>query len=192
MEEKFNILKGEIIVEKVEERDKLYPFCTIILFYVVSFLLIFILSQLFPQCKEKLIVSTLFWVVLVNLFIMTVTQVLHKWMENLDKNKINPHLFKNPQSVVTRCFAGILELFFYTLTITFGWFTLLAGFLFMKGLSVWKNEGNPSLEGASTAILRIAVVLSLLASIILGITLKNSLKENYPEIYISISEIDKN
>ena len=157
MQKILTIVKGEITIQDSEKETNpplpFFPWVTLILFYVITSAIILPLFY----CINRSLFYTSLYIILGNLLIVATTQGLHKWLEP----KGDPHVFKDKVSVITRSIAGLLELIFYVLTIAFGWLTLLAGFLVMKSLSVWKHESSPSLEGASTAILRIAVILVL-------------------------------
>ena len=157
-----------------------YPFVPIILFYIVFFLLLLLGKEM---GLERSIFIALLLILLGNIFILVISQGLHKWLES------SPHVFDSTQSVIIRSSAGLFELILYTLTITFGWFTFLAGFLIMKTLSVWKHESDPTLEGASTGILRIAVVLSLFVSVGISVYLINNHEFLDSDVYKFIRQI---
>ncbi len=90
------------------------------------------------------------------------------------------HLYKYFRVCSIRCIAGLLEMVFYTISFAINSVILIVGYLVLKTLSYWAPEklkhenknhkdlsySNNVKEGLSTANLRIAVVLSLIASLI--------------------------
>lgn len=176
-------LKIELDLTKNNNSKKVgqaFPYVAIFLFYLA----ISILLLPWSLFLGKPVFIAVLWIIISNILILITTQLLHLWLKS-------PHFLNNSVSAVIRSLAGLLEIIFYTITITFGWFTILAGFLFMKGLSVWKHDSNPNLEGASTGILRIAVILSLLGSIIISVYLTNSDFIN-SQFFIDINKLGKN
>ncbi len=119
--------------------------------------------------------SELFWaffgIVVSSIIITIITQSFYSYGVDYD------YLFSSaetPAHVYARLTAGLFELVLYTFTITFGLFTILAGYLILKSFSVSQDKSNSRLVSASANVLRIAVVASLASSIIISSYLLNS------------------
>ena len=173
----------ELDIKKEGENDiqecKAYPLISVILYVISAAILLLSWSwfntPLFFAFLSILVASTL---------ILIITQILHYLLSS-------PHVYKDSKSVFIRSYAGLFEMVLYTFLITFHLLEVLIGILFLKGISVWQNKSNPNQEGASAAILRIAVVLSIIFSLIIGIVLANSSFNQHP-IYKAVQKFQAN
>jgi hypothetical protein len=166
--------------KKKEELKKLYSESRK---YSGIFFLILLLILFFPlvlyssfSCNSSTGFSLFYFLIIIllgNLILSYLIQFLHyknelKFStESLFKNeKYLGNLYKTQQSCVIRCSAGILEMAFYTIFFAIGLWGIIAGYLLMKGLSLWEPaKKDEEAKGLSTASLRIAVVLSLIIAL---------------------------
>jgi hypothetical protein len=99
-----------------------------------------------------------------NFVIALTTQCLHYWLGN------KLWFYEKFSDCFVRCFAGVLEMVLYTLFFIIDKHELIVGYLVLKTVSIWKGKQEDKeqiKEGQSTAVLRIAVVLSLVFSYII-------------------------
>ena len=118
-------------------------------------------------------------------FVGFMTQKIQWIILTRDKNpplldsEHNAHIIKNSYECFIRCSAGLCEIILYSISSVMGLEALIAGYIVLKTVSVWtynkvndnktSNLADPEegkrKEGLFTAVLRIAVVLSLLFSL---------------------------
>lgn len=156
------------MIKKMEE--KLFKsFGLIFVFYIILFYVFFVVCL---WNKDLLLVlSTIF---LGNLGIAVITQLGHYILDSKDddENSKNDFLFDSTRDCFVRCAAGVSEMIFYTIFFATAHYELVVGYLVVKTVSTWKADSSKSIprdqkkEGQHTAVLRIAIVLSLIISLI--------------------------
>lgn len=139
--------------------ELLKSFGLITVFFILVFM-IFVSSTIW---FEKNILISIIIVLFGNFFIAIITQA--------SQSLNNPlFLFVSFWDCSVRCLAGIAEMFLYLFAFTMGsqGLTLIAGYLILKTVSIWRSEfkNDQRKEGRATAVLRLAVVFSLLISYI--------------------------
>jgi hypothetical protein len=99
-----------------------------------------------------------------SLLLSVLTQFLNFVAELPNEGNVGDFLYHYFwQDCVLRCLAGWLEIIFYIVMFLINAGYLIAGYLILKVVSVWKSE-RPIIEGRHTAVLRIATILSLFFS----------------------------
>ncbi len=146
----------------------------ILLFYIPIFLLVFayiIFSKLYSA--DLLLVIGI--VILGNLGIGIFTQIANYIAEKYSiSEKSRDFLYLNFTDCFFRSLAGLSEVLLYTISFATHLETIVAGYLLLKTVSIWqdKENYNNKKEGLHTAILRIAIVMSLLVSFAASFYLK--------------------
>lgn len=104
-----------------------------------------------------------------NIFLAVFTQVSNYVAEKyaIADIKSRDFVYQNFTDCFFRGLAGLLEIIFYTISFATGLSSLVAGYLLLKTVSIWqdKDNYNNKKEGLHTAILRSAIVMSLLVSL---------------------------
>lgn len=139
--------------------------------FVITFVLLGLLSVLIPSWKyflvDKFFLIGILIIIGGNFTIARITQLWHYRLGHRD------NVYKSD----TRCIAGISEMIFYTTFFLLKQPIIVAGFLILKSVGLYHDIGPDSLkqEGQSFAVLRIAVVTSLILSFISAILIYSSL-----------------
>ena len=110
-----------------------------------------------------------------NLAIGIFTQIANYIAEKYSTtDRSRDFVYANFADCFFRSLAGLAEVVFYTIAFTLSLETLVAGYLLLKTVSIWqdKDNYNNKKEGLHTAILRIAVVLSILTALLAASYLK--------------------
>jgi|GEM_PF-3393442 len=169
----------DLFEKKNDENGKKITNSTIknlFIFYIliiVLFSIVFFLYWLYKKFDINLLIA--FAIIIAgNAIIALFTQILHsvilkniapaKNLAEETQNKERAFSYFNFQECFIRCFAGLLEMIFYTISFAIGRVELIAGYLILKTLSIWRVE-DPKKEGVHAAVLRIAVVMSLIFSL---------------------------
>jgi len=99
------------------------------------------------------------------LFTQTSNYVAEKYATEI---KSRDFVYQNFTDCFFRGLAGLLEIVFYTISFATNLSSLVAGYLLLKTVSIWqdKDNYNNKKEGLHTAILRSAIVISLLVSLV--------------------------
>ncbi|OGZ73557.1 MAG: hypothetical protein A2908_00435 [Candidatus Staskawiczbacteria bacterium RIFCSPLOWO2_01_FULL_38_12b] len=116
-----------------------------------------------------------------NLFLGIVTQSSNYIIEKYSyTDKSRDFLYLNFTDCFFRSLAGLAEIILYTVSFAMGMESLVAGYLLLKTVSIWqdKDNYNNKKEGLHTAILRIAIVISLLISLVAAFYLKKFINSN--------------
>ncbi len=104
-----------------------------------------------------------------NIFLALFTQVSNYVAEtySVPAIKSRDFIYQNFTDCFFRGLAGLLEIVFYTISFATGLSSLVAGYLLLKTVSIWqdKDNYNNKKEGLHTAILRSAIVISLIVSL---------------------------
>ena len=106
-------------------------------------------------------------IIIGNLFIGIFTQLSNYTIEKYSlPEKSRDFLYLNFTDCFFRSLAELSEVILYTISFAIGFEALIAGYLLLKTVSVWqdKDNYNNKKEGLHTAMLRIAIVMSLLIS----------------------------
>ena len=114
-----------------------------------------------------------------NLFLAIATQVSNYIIEKraLEGVKSRDFVYLNFTDCFFRSGAGFLEIILYTICFSLGLETIVGGYLLLKTVSIWqdKDNFNNKKEGLHTAMLRLAIVVSLLISLMAAYYLKKYL-----------------
>jgi len=157
---------------KIDRLNKSFKY--ILFFYIPIFLLVFIYFILLrPYNINLLLVFSI--IIFGNLFIGLFTQIANYVAEKYSvTEKSRDFLYLNFTDCFFRSLAGLSEVIFYTISFAVGLETLVAGYLLLKTVSIWqdKDNYNNKKEGLHTAILRTAIVMSLLISFAASFYLK--------------------
>lgn len=146
----------------------------ILFFYMPIFLLFFIYFNFFNSSNVSLLLACNI-ILFGNLLIGSFTQVSNYIIEKYSfSDKSRDFLYLNFTDCFFRSLAGLSEVILYTISFTIGFEALIAGYLILKTVSIWqdKDNYNNKKEGLHTAILRIAIVMSLLISFTASFYLK--------------------
>lgn len=149
------------------------------LIYTRKFYLIFALFLLvFWIMYGNLDLSLFFlWLFFGNLIITILNQYLHYRLSiKLQDYSFKDRIFEFGEDCFVRCFAGVLEMILYILFFATQHYEIVVGYLVIKTISTWKSEKNEQKkEGLSTAVLRIATVISIIISYIAAHYLPDSI-----------------
>ncbi len=146
----------------------------ILFFYIPIFLLVFayVIYSKFYNADILLVFGI---VIIGNLCIGTFTQIANYIAEKYSvTEKSRDFLYLNFTDCFFRSLAGLSEVVLYTISFAIGFEALIAGYLLLKTVSIWqdKDNYNNKKEGLHTAILRTAIVMSLLVSFAASFYLK--------------------
>ncbi len=139
----------------------------ILFFYFPIFLLVFIFY--FSRYYSSDLFTAISIMLLGNVFLALFTQISNYIIEKYAiENKSRDFIYQNFTDCFYRGMAGLLEIIFYTIAFSINLSSLVAGYLLLKTVSIWqdKDNYNNKKEGLHTAILRIAIVVSLLVSLL--------------------------
>ena len=147
---------------------KLFKSFKYILFFYVPIAMVVLLF-----CFSKYYDYNLFLAVMVmlsgNIFLALFTQTSNYVAEKYATEiKSRDFVYQNFTDCFFRGLAGLLEIVFYTISFATNLSSLVAGYLLLKTVSIWqdKDNYNNKKEGLHTAILRSAIVISLLVSLV--------------------------
>jgi len=138
----------------------------IMIFYLPLFACMLLFLVVFHLTNANLFKS-LSSLLLGSLFIALFTQMFSFIIEKYDsiQSGTRNFLYENFSDFFLRSSAGFLEMTLYVICFAANLSSLVAGYLLLKTVSIWQKDYNNKKEGLHTAILRIAVVLSLLFSL---------------------------
>lgn len=115
-----------------------------------------------------------------SLFLVIFTQVSNYIIEKQDiLERTREFLYINFTDCFYRCCAGLSEVVLYTVAFSFRLEAVIAGYLLLKTVSIWQDNVKNKKEGLHTAILRSAIVFSILIALIASY---------YVRKFISVSE----
>lgn len=143
-------------------------FTYILFFYSPIFLLVFVSFYFFKFNNPNLLIACSI-ILFGNLFLGISTQSSNYIIEKYSTTeKSRDFIYLNFTDCFFRSSAGLLEIILYTISFTIHLETLVAGYLLLKTVSIWqdKDNYNNKKEGLHTAILRIAIVMSLIISLV--------------------------
>ncbi len=139
-------------------------FSYIIFFYIIVFL-VALTCLLFLKSSDPNLLLVFAIVVFGNLGIGLFTQMANFIAEKYSTTeKSRDFIYLNFTDCFLRSLAGLSEVILYTISFAIHFEALIAGYLLLKTVSIWqdKDNYNNKKEGLHTAILRIAIVMSLL------------------------------
>jgi hypothetical protein len=164
--------------------------CESILYSFKLFLfigIIFLVAWLFLDVFYGLCLGKTFLILyLGNLLIVILNHIFHYriGVRMADEQYIKDHLNQFPEDTYIRGVAGILEIIFYLLCFAIELPEFIVGYLILKTISAWKKEeskvgefSKQKKEGLSTAVLRIAVILSLIVAFLGFLSIPPGLKD---------------
>ena len=146
-------------------------------FYLAVFLLVALYIIISKSYRPNLLIACAI-IFLGNLFLAVFTQTANYVAEKYSTSeKSRDFVYLNFTDCFFRGTAGFLEIILYTILFSMGLETVVAGYLLLKTVSIWqdKDNYNNKKEGLHTAILRIAIVLSLIIALSASYYLKKFL-----------------
>lgn len=108
-----------------------------------------------------------------NLFLGLFTQISNYIIEKYSTEGITrDFLYHNFIHSFFRSLAGLSEVVFYSVFLAMGFESVVGGYLLLKTVSIWQGEYNNKKEWLHTALLRSAIVMSLLIGLVASFYLK--------------------
>jgi len=158
------ILKDENLKRSLLFATTFYIY--IVLFDLIIWFLLLKFNLNIYYTKIILFIALFSWVIAI------ITQLLHFLAELPNEGNLSDFLYNYFwYDCFPRCFSGFLEMIFYVTMLLLNAGYLIAGYLIVKVLSVWKSE-KQIIEGRHTSVLRIAITLSLLFSFLVFFIIK--------------------
>ena len=155
-------------IHKLKYSAKLISLFYVPLFLVVFFIVPFCLRFFNVDFYNKNLLAVVGIVFFGNVFLAIFTQISNYIIEAYNiEGKTRDYLYRNFTDCFYRGSAGFLEIILYTISFSLHLESLVAGYLLLKTVSIWqdKDNFNSKKEGLHTAILRIAIVVSLLIAL---------------------------
>jgi len=149
-------------------------------FYVPLFFLGLIAMFLLPEYgRNANLAAGALIVFLGSLFVVVVTQISNYVIEKYDiRERTREFLYINFADCFFRCSAGLGEMVLYTVAFSLKLEAVVAGYLLLKTVSIWQDNVRNKKEGLHTAILRFAIVCSLLISLAASAYLRKTVPLN--------------